>query len=80
MTFSLKKISKTTTQNERGVKNENSNPLGPNSTKFCIHNLWTSRELEMGWKVTGGLLEGPRRLGVVESDRGRAETVGCGGE
>ena len=21
--------------------------LGPNSTKFCIHNLWASRELEM---------------------------------
>ena len=22
--------------------------LGPNSTKFSIHNLWDSRELEMG--------------------------------
>ena len=45
--------------------------LGPNSTKFRIHNLWASRELEMRCRVTGGGGEGPECVGVIESDHMR---------
>ena len=41
--------------------------LGANSTKFCVHNLWVSRELEMQKLGTG---VGCRGLGGCESGLG----------
>ena len=35
-------------------------PLGPNSTKFCIHNLWAYRELEMQKLTTQNEGEGQK--------------------
>ena len=49
--------------------------LGPNSTKFCIHNLWTSRELEMQKLGAGVECRGPRMgMGVKWGERC---VVGC---
>ena len=40
-------MQKLTTQNGGKGQKIKILALGPNSTKFCIHNLWASRELEM---------------------------------
>ena len=50
--------------------------LGANSTKFCIHNLWASRELEIQKLTTqnGGGGQGGARGGV---DWGEGCIVGC---
>ena len=63
-----------------GLNNENSNPLAK-LNQICIHNLWASRELEMGWRAAGGASECLETVGLVESDRGRRSGEGlCGGE
>ena len=46
--------------------------LGANSTKFCIHNLWASRELEMQ-KLGAGVLCGVGCRAGLQGARGGME-------
>ena len=59
-------MQKLTTQNGRGRQKMKILALGANPNKFCIHNLWASRELEMQKLTTQSGGKGQKIKNLVE--------------